>query len=152
MPIVFLTARGSEVDRVLGFKLGGDDYVTKPFSVNELVARVRAILKRKAPAPAPKPRSLGGIAVDHDSREVRVKGKAAKLTPKEFTLLELLMEADGKVVSRQTLMKSIWGYDRKLGMDDRRVDHLVCCLRRSLKSEGARILTVSGSGYRVKTA
>lgn len=151
VPVVFLTARGSEVDRVLGFKLGGDDYVTKPFSISELVARVRAILKRKAPADARKSRSLGGIKVDHDSREVRVAGKAVKLTPKEFSLLELLMDAGGKVVSRSQLMKNVWGYDRNLGMDDRRVDHLVCCLRRNLKSEGSRILTVSGSGYRVKT-
>ena len=118
----------------------------------EVVPALIAEVKKRKAAAAPKPRSLGGIAVDHDSREVRVKGKAVKLTPKEFTLLELLMEADGKVVSRQALMKSIWGYDRKLGMDDRRVDHLVCCLRRNLKSEGSRILTVSGSGYRIKPA
>lgn len=150
VPVVFLTARGGEVDRVLGFKLGGDDYVTKPFSVNELVARVRSILKRKAPPPAAaRKRRLGGIAVDCDSREVRVQGKAVRLAPKEFLLLELLLDAGGKVVSRQFLMKKVWGYDRELGMDDRRVDHLVCRLRRLLRAEGARIITVSGSGYRI---
>lgn len=152
VPIVFLTARASEVDRVLGFKLGGDDYVTKPFSVNELVARVKAILKRKAPAAEGKPGRRGGVEIDHDRREVRVQGKAVKLTPKEFLLLETLKEAEGKIVSRQSLMKRIWGYDRSLGLDNRRVDHLVCRLRRNLLSEGARILTVSGAGYRLKRA
>lgn len=156
VPIVFLTARGSEVDRVLGFKLGGDDYVTKPFSVNELVARVKAILKRRAPAPAPaaaaKPRRHGGITIDHDRREVLVQGRPVKLTPKEFMLLETLRDAGGKIVSRQFLMKKIWGYDRNLGIDHRRVDHLVCRLRRNLLTEGARIQTVSGAGYSLKRA
>lgn len=154
VPIIFLTVRAGEAERLLGFKLGGDDYMMKPFSVDELVARVKAILNRKVAAPpaAKKLRGRRVIDIDHDRREVRVHGQAVKLTPKEFMLLETLMAADGKVLPRRLLMKRIWGYDRKLGLDERRVDHLVCRLRRNLREEGSRILTVSGAGYRIKRA
>ena len=154
VPIIFLTVRAGEAERLLGFKLGGDDYMMKPFSVDELVARVKAILKRQAAAPpaAKQLQGLHGIEIDHDRREVFVHGKAVKLTPKEFMLLETLIGADGKILPRQLLMKRVWGYDQKLGLDERRVDHLVCRLRRNLREEGSRILTVSGAGYRIKRA
>ncbi len=151
VPVLFLTAKKSEVDRILGLKLGADDYVTKPFSVGEIIARVEAILRRSSGGG-----SRGGtvrvgvLEADLERHEVRVKGKAVTLTPKEFEFLRLLLEADGKVLTRDTLMERIWGYDRSMEIDTRTVDQHIARLRRKLKAEGGRIVTVTNSGYRFR--
>ncbi|MFH2204936.1 MAG: response regulator transcription factor [Elusimicrobiota bacterium] len=150
IPIIFLTAKKSEIDRILGLKLGGDDYVTKPFSIAELLARVEAVLRRSG-ADAPRGSGTlkaGRLEVDLDRHLVRVEGKEVALTPKEFEFLRLLLEADGKVVSRDRILEQVWGYDRAIDIDTRTVDQHIARLRRKLKSEGKRIVTVTGAGYR----
>lgn len=156
VPIVFLTAKKSEIDRISGLKLGADDYVTKPFSVGELLARVEAILRRTKPAEAAAdvtatgPLRFGELEVDFERHESRVKKKPITLTPKEFDFLRLLIEADGRVLSRATLLERIWGYDRAMDIDTRTVDQHIARLRRKLKSEGRRVATVTNSGYRFR--
>lgn len=152
VPVLFLTAKKSEVDRVLGFKLGADDYVTKPFSIEELLARIKAILNRVAPKPDGDMRGLrlGGLEVDFDRHEVRVKGKPRRLAPREFQLLKLLIEAKGKVLSRDLLLERIWGYDKSMNISTRTVDQHVARLRRKLLGEKDRIATVTNAGYQIK--
>lgn len=155
VPILFLTAKGSEVDRILGFKLGGDDYLTKPFSMGELIARVEALLRRAGPGRRPRETwrlHSGGIELDLERREVRIKGRPRNLTPREFELLHLLIEADGKVLSRETILERVWGSDKMTDISARTVDQHVARLRRKLRPEGHRIMTVTKSGYRIKTA
>lgn len=155
VPVLFLTARKDEVDRIIGFKLGADDYMSKPFSMRELLCRVRAILRRAAPRPAASRSTfarVGGIEVDFDKHEVRVNGKFRSLAPREFQLLKLLIEAKGRVLSRESLMKRIWGYEESLGISTRTVDQHIARLRRNLLSEKARVLTVKNLGYRLRTA
>jgi DNA-binding response OmpR family regulator len=154
VPVLFLTARKDEVDRILGFKLGADDYLGKPFSMRELVCRVRAILHRANPRPAvarPNFLRVGGIEIDLDRREVRVNGRHRRVTPRELTVLTLLIEADGKVLSREDLLKRLWGVDEDADVSTRTVDQHIARLRRSLLSERRRIVTVKGLGYKIET-
>lgn len=153
VPILFLTAKKSEVDRVLGLKLGADDYVTKPFSVAELAARVEALLRRAGTGKAGAPsgvRRAGELEVDVERHEVSVGGKAVAVTPREFTFLKLLLEADGRVLTRDVILETVWGVDRSIEIDTRTVDQHIARLRRKLGSEGARIVTVINSGYKLK--
>ncbi|MDI3316017.1 MAG: response regulator transcription factor [Bacillota bacterium] len=160
MPVLFLTARDSEVDRVLGLELGADDYVTKPFSPRELVARVRAILRRterareaadgRAPVgeEAPLLRS-GDLVIDVRAHQVRRGGREVPLTPKEFELLLYLARHRGVALSRETLLQAVWGDD--FFGDRRVVDVHVRHLREKLEADPARpvlIRTVRGVGYR----
>ncbi|UPT74754.1 MAG: response regulator transcription factor [Elusimicrobiota bacterium] len=151
VPVLFLTAKRDEADRVRGFQLGADDYITKPFSMRELVARVRAVLRRAGRAgEAQYSVRAGGLEIDFARHEVRVNGKPKHLAPREFQLLKLLIEANGHVLSREELLKTIWGYDESLGISTRTVDQHVARLRRSLASERKRIVTVKNFGYRIK--
>ncbi len=153
VPVLFLTAKKSEVDRVLGFKLGGDDYVTKPFSVEELLARVKAILARVGTGRengSKGPLRMGTMEVDLERHEVRVSGKYRKLAPREFQLLKLLIEAKGKVLSRDHLLEKIWGYDKSMAISTRTVDQHVARLRRKLLAEKERIVTVTNFGYQIR--
>lgn len=157
-PVILLSARREELDRVLGLKLGADDYVAKPFSVRELEARVEVVLRRAAapqgvtPAPGTTTAArFGALEVDLDRHEVRVSGKAVALRPKEFQLLCLLVKADGKVLSRPKILEGVWGYPPELAMDPRKVDQYVARIRRRLASERGRIVTVSTAGYRFNT-
>jgi DNA-binding response OmpR family regulator len=154
VPILFLTAKKSEVDRILGLRLGADDYVTKPFSIGELIARVEAVLRRAGSLASKEPVApvlrAGELEVDSERHEVRVKGKATSLTPKEFEFLRLLFRADGKVLSRDTLLERIWGYDKSMDIDTRTVDQHIARLRKKLRGEGKRIMTVTNAGYRIK--
>ncbi|MFA6318972.1 MAG: response regulator transcription factor, partial [Elusimicrobiota bacterium] len=153
-PVIFLTAKGGEVDRILGLRLGADDYMVKPFSVGELLARVHAILRRAAPKPTDgggAPKRLGSLTLDLERHEVTSGGKPVLLTPKEFALLAALIDADGKVLSREDLLEHIWGHDKSLDLDTRTVDQHLARLRRKLGSEGRRIATVTNFGYRVKS-
>lgn len=154
-PVILLSARRDEVDRVLGLKLGADDYVAKPFSARELEARVEAVLRRAAAPRGASPERgaaarFGALEVDLDRHEVRVAGKPVALRPKEFSILRFLIKADGRVLSRAALLKGVWGYTPELGMDPRQVDQYVARIRRRLGPERERIVTVSAAGYRFK--
>ncbi len=147
IPIVVLTARADEVDRVLGLELGADDYVVKPFSPKELVARVRAVLRRaRAPAGA---LTAGTIRLDPARHVVEVDGRPVPLTPREFDLLRALLAAAGRVLSREHLLDRAWGYGRADEIESRTVDVHVRRLRAKLGPEGRRIVTVKGVGYRL---
>ena len=112
VPVIMLTAKKEEVDRIVGLEIGADDYVTKPFSPKELVARVRAVLRRARPGEAPAVLSIGALQVDVGKHVVVVSGREVSLTPKEFDLLRALVEAHGRVLSREFLLDRVWGYAR----------------------------------------
>jgi DNA-binding response OmpR family regulator len=150
-PVLMLTARKEEVDRVLGLELGADDYVTKPFSVREVLARVKAILRRLGSTG--ETRSMlraGALEMDLDRYVTQVQGKDVALSPKEFDFLKCLFQAEGKVLSRDQIMEKVWGYDRSLEIDTNTVDQHIARLRAKLGSEAGRLLTVKNVGYRLK--
>ncbi|MFA6315806.1 MAG: response regulator transcription factor [Elusimicrobiota bacterium] len=149
-PILMLTARKEEVDRILGLELGADDYVTKPFSVREVLARIKAVLRRSAPAPSGAPVRAGGLEVDLERYEVAVEGRPADLSAKEFELLRCLLAADGRALSREDILEKVWGYDRAFDIDTRTVDQHVARLRAKLGGEAGRLVTVKNVGYRLK--
>jgi DNA-binding response OmpR family regulator len=145
-PVIFLTARDDEVDRVVGLELGADDYVTKPFSPRELVARIKAVLRRTAgPPDADRVRAVGPVTLDPTRREVRVHGAAVCLTPTEFDLLGHLMNRPGRVFTREELLASVWGYAAHAGT--RTVDVHVAQVRAKLGAAAGVIRTVRGVGY-----
>jgi DNA-binding response OmpR family regulator len=147
IPVIFLTARDTEVDRVLGLELGADDYVTKPFSPAELVARVKAVLRRsEGAAPAPDVIDVGGVTIDAGRREVRVGDAPVAFTTKEFDLLKFLAERPGLALSRQQILDGVWGYDW-FG-DVRTVDVHIAQVRKKV-DDAVRIDTVRGIGYRL---
>jgi DNA-binding response OmpR family regulator len=148
IPIIMLTAKTEEADRVSGLELGADDYVTKPFSPRELVARVKAILRRGVPSPDDKVLKFGDLTMDFARYQVRVKGKAISLTAKEMELLKTLVQAKGRVLSRDFLLERVWDYDRAAEIESRTVDVHVRRLREKLGHEAHRIVTVKGAGYR----
>jgi DNA-binding response OmpR family regulator len=148
VPVLVLTARGDETDRVVGLELGADDYVTKPFSPRELVARVKAILRRTTAASVPAaPVLVGDVEVDLARHEVRRAGQPVELAPREFALLAALVENRGLVLSRRQLLDLAWGYDWY--GDDRTVDVHVGQLRRKL-GDGLPLTTVRRAGYRLR--
>lgn len=148
IPIIMLTAKADEVDRVVGLELGADDYVTKPFSPKELVARVRAVLRRARPAAPRRVLRAGVLTVDPERHQVEMAGVAVLLTPKEFDLLQTLIESAGRVLSREHLLQRVWGYTRADDIESRTVDVHVRRLRAKLQDEGRRIVTIKGVGYR----
>ncbi len=155
VPVLILTARGEETDKITGFRLGADDYVTKPFSLSELIARVQAILRRargsQASAESMLPEQFGSITIDPSSRIVTRGGAAVGLTPKEFDLLLTLLRRKGAVASRLELLKEVWGHQAEVMT--RTVDIHVAELRRKLEddpSDPKHILTVWKAGYRLE--
>jgi two-component system, OmpR family, alkaline phosphatase synthesis response regulator PhoP len=148
VPIIMLTARTTEDDRVTGLELGADDYMTKPFSLRELTARVRAVLRRTSNGDKP----LAGtyrdshLVADFDAVSVAVDGTAVRLTRREFELLHYLVQNKNRVVSRDRLLERVWGYDRMI--ETRSVDVHVGRLRGKLRVVGRQIETVVGLGYR----
>jgi DNA-binding response OmpR family regulator len=150
IPIIMLTARTSEGDRVSGLDLGADDYVTKPFSLRELAARVRAVLRRRGGplAEAPRPQVYRGarLVADFDAISIEVDGRAVRLTRREFELLQFLVQNRNRVLSRDRLLERVWGYDRFV--ETRSVDVHVGRLRAKLGAAGPQIETVVGLGYR----
>ncbi len=151
IPIIMLTAKGEEADRVLGLELGADDYVTKPFSPRELIARVKAVLRRLQEKPKDRSFKYGVLELDTAKHTVALKGKSVTLTSKEFDLLKVLIEAEGRVLSRDFLLDRVWGYDQSLQIETRTVDMHIGQLRKKLKTEAARILTIKNVGYRFNT-
>ena len=151
VPVIMLTAKGDEVDRVVGLELGADDYVVKPFSPREFLARVRAVLRRSRPGETgPAPLSAGAITLDPSTHAVAAGGEPLALTPKEFALLRALLDARGRVLSREFLLDRVWGYARASEIESRTVDVHVRRLRAKLGDEGRRILTVKNAGYRIE--
>ena len=148
LPVIMLTARGDEADRIVGLELGADDYVVKPFSPKELMARVRAVLRRaEQPAESAPVARIGELAVDRERHTARWQGQLVHLTAKEFALLLALVDARGRVLSRQQLLENVWGYSYAEGT--RTVDVHVRRLREKLPGIARSILTVKGLGYRL---
>jgi two-component system response regulator VicR len=153
VPIIMLTARDDEVDRVVGLELGADDYVVKPFSVRELLARVKNVLRRTTPQP-PQPssqtRRVGSLRVDASRYEAHLKGEALELTTLEFDLLHSLARHAGQVLSREQLLEQVWGYDYH--GDLRVVDAVVKRLRMKVRQVAPQlelIVTIRGVGYKL---
>ncbi|NNF06916.1 MAG: response regulator transcription factor [Candidatus Eisenbacteria bacterium] len=149
IPILMLTARSSDSDKVLGFEMGAADYLTKPFSTRELVARVRALLRRTKPKDTAKEIQAGELTVDPGLREARMANEAIELTTLEFDLLYFLVQRPGRVYTRDALLEQVWGEDRIV--DTRSIDSLISRLRRKLEKDTSHpryIQTVWGAGYR----
>jgi DNA-binding response OmpR family regulator len=153
VPVLILTARGEEADKVLGFRLGADDYVTKPFGVLELLARIEALIRRtrhwRGATATPPIERFGDVEVDINARTVRRHGERVELTPKEFDLLIALLRRQGRVTSRNELLRAVWGYSSSVV--SRTVDTHVAELRRKLEADAAEprhILTVWKVGYK----
>jgi two-component system, OmpR family, phosphate regulon response regulator PhoB len=151
LPIIMLTAKADEVDRVVGLEMGADDYLAKPFSPKELVARVRAVLRRARPRDAGRPLTAGGVSLDPARHSVSVADRPVELTPKEFDLLHALLAAAGRVLTREHLLNRVWGYARADEIESRTVDVHVRRLRAKLGAEERRIATIKGVGYRFDT-
>lgn len=149
-PIIMLTARKDEVDRVLGLELGADDYVTKPFSVRELMARVKAILRRSTKDDTRSVLRAGSLELDLDKHEARLNGKLFSIRAKEFEFLKCLFQSKGRVLTRDELLEKVWGYDQSMEIDTRTVDQHIARLRDKLGPEADRIVTIKGVGYRLK--
>jgi len=149
IPLVMLTARGEEVDRIVGLELGADDYIPKPFSPREVVLRIKAVLRRRDGEAAGGERlDTGGIRLDLGAHRAEVRGREIQLTATEFRLLKVLIERQGRVQTRSRLLTDVWGYAEDV--DSRTVDTHVRRLRRKLGAEADRIETVIGVGYRLR--
>lgn len=152
IPVIMLTAKGTELDKVKGLDLGADDYIAKPFGVLEFISRVRAVLRRSERSSSESTEALnlvlGGVTLDDQRRSVTVGGIAVELTFKEYELLKLLMSRPGTVFSRQQILEKIWGVD--FDMDTRTVDMHIKTLRQKLGEQGSIIQTVRNVGYKVQ--
>lgn len=146
IPILILTAKGDEVDKIVGFEMGADDYMSKPFSPRELILRVKAILRRSQPTPAQPPIQIGSCHIDPDRFSVTMDGETIVLTATEFKLLYHLMSTKGRVATRDQLLDVVWGYDAAL--TTRTVDTHIKRLRQKLKQAERYIETIRGIGYR----
>lgn len=145
LPILMLTAKGEEADIVKGLELGADDYVVKPFSVSVLLARIKAVLRRRS-APAPEKVEINGLVLDSDKHEARLSGKPLDLTFSEFSILDTLIKRGGAVMTRHQIVSSIRGGE--ITVTERSVDVHITSIRKKLGELGSRILTVRGVGYR----
>jgi DNA-binding response OmpR family regulator len=151
LPILMLTAKAEEVDRVVGLEVGADDYVVKPFSPRELVARVRAILRRAHEPADLSLRRFGSLEVDEARHSVTVERVPVELTAKEFGLLCALIRVNGRVLNREQLLEGVWGYADAAEIESRTVDVHIRRLREKLGAEARRIVTVKSVGYRFDT-
>jgi two-component system alkaline phosphatase synthesis response regulator PhoP len=148
IPVIMLTAKTSELDRIRGLDLGADDYITKPFSVMEVISRIRAVLRRYGgDAPGGSVARIGGVALDRDRRSVSADGAAVALTFKEFELLSCLMANEGIVLTRDSLLDNVWGFN--YGGESRTVDMHIKSLRQKLGGCGELIKTVRNVGYKM---
>lgn len=147
IPVIMVTAKGTEYDKVIGLDSGADDYVTKPFGMMELISRIKAVLRRSKKIETGEELEVSGVVVDSQKHEVKVDGKSIVLTLKEFELLELLMNNRNIVLTRDKLLSEIWGYEY-VG-ETRTVDVHIRTLRQKLGDKGYIIETVRGVGYRI---
>jgi two-component system phosphate regulon response regulator PhoB len=147
IPILMLTARGDEPDKIAGLDAGADDYITKPFSTQELLARIRAVLRRRSPEPADETLAVADLKLDAATHRVTWKGQPVKLGPTEFKLLHHLMRHPERVHSRAQLLDKVWG--DHVYIEERTVDVHIKRLRESLGGAGALVETVRGAGYRL---
>jgi len=146
--IIMLTAKTDEVDRIVGLEMGADDYIVKPFSPRELVARVKAVLRRGQSHDLWSVTHIGTLVVDEGKHQVMVEGRVVDLTVKEFDLLCGLMKANGRVLNREQIMETVWGYSNAADIESRTVDVHIRRLREKLGDEQKRVVTVIGVGYR----
>ncbi len=146
--IIMLTAKAEEVDRIVGLEMGADDYMVKPFSPRELVARVKAVLRRGQSQEVSSIKRVGSLEVDEGKHQVSVEGSLVALTVKEFDLLCALMKANGRVLNRDQIMETVWGYSNAVDIESRTVDVHIRRLREKLGKEDKRVVTVKGVGYR----
>ena len=149
MPIIMITAKGEELDRILGLELGADDYVTKPFSVRELMARIKAVLRRTKVEAVNDTYSFGNVSIDFNKHEVMKNGEKVELTLKEFELLQILIKNKGRVLTRDLLLDKIWGYEF-IG-ETRTIDVHIRYLRKKIEDDDKNpkfIETIRGIGYR----
>ncbi len=149
LAILILTAKKTETDKVLGLEMGADDYMSKPFSTRELIARVRAILRRTGSKTQFKILRAGSLELHVDTHIVKLKDKALELRSKEFKLLKVFLESQGRVMTRDELLERVWGYEDALNLETRTVDIHIAQLRKKLKNEASRIVTVKNAGYRL---
>ena len=152
VPILILSGKAEEVDKVVGLAVGADDYLAKPFGDKELVARVKALLRRSAAPQESKVLLAGTIELDPERYTVGVAGSPVVLTSREFDLLKALMEAKGRALTRDHLLETVWGHDRAIGIETRTIDVHIRSLRHKLGREGRRILTVRNIGYRCEVS
>ena len=149
IPIIMLTAKSQESDKVVGLELGADDYITKPFSPRELMARIKAVLRRATEKEKlPEIFQEGDLKIDFSKISVTVKDKPVELTAKEFELLKILLKAKGRVLSRDYLLDTIWGFDHAMEIQTRTVDVHIRTLRKKIKTASKYIITVKNYGYR----
>ncbi len=152
IPIIMLTAKGEEVDKVLGLEFGADDYITKPFSVRELLARLKAVLRR-SPSDRKSAQTkiiLGLLEIDFESYTASKKGKSVSLTSKDFDILRYLWQHQKQVISRDDLLTNVWGYDESIS--SRTVDNFIVKLRKNIENDPSHpkhIITVHGTGYKL---
>ncbi len=153
IPILMLTAKSTEVDKIVGLEMGADDYVTKPFSVREVMTRVKTLLRRTShdEAPASPLLTAGSLELDLEKYELHLNKKPVDLTNKEFDLLKILWAARGKVLNREDVLEKIWGLDKAADIDTRTVDQHVARLRSKLGAEKNRLKTVKSIGYKFKS-
>jgi len=153
VPILMLTAKNGEVDKIVGLEMGADDYVTKPFSMREVMTRVKTLLRRTGTDQEPSTEILvaGGLEIDLGKYELRLKKTLVPLTTKEFDLLKTLWTARGKALTRDDLLERVWGLERSADIDTRTVDQHVARLRGKLGVEKDRLLTIKNVGYRLET-
>lgn len=152
IPIIMLTAKGEEVDKVLGLEFGADDYITKPFSVRELLARLKAVLRRSPSdrKSAQTKITLGLLEIDFESYTASKKGKSVSLTSKDFDILRYLWQHQKQVISRDDLLTNVWGYDESIS--SRTVDNFIVKLRKNIENDPSHpkhIITVHGTGYKL---
>lgn len=152
-PVIMLTAKGEEIDKVLGLELGADDYITKPFSLRELLARVKAVLRRYEAGPSsmsPSAMTIGKVEVDFQAYTATRSGKPVQMTPKEYDVLKYLWQRQNQVVSREQLLTNVWGYDDSIST--RTIDNFILRLRQKIEDDPAHprhILTIHGTGYKL---
>ena len=152
IPIIMLTAKSQESDKVVGLELGADDYITKPFSLRELIARIKAVIRRVTEKEKlPEVFQAGDLKIDFARISVSLKDKPVELTAKEFELLKTLLKAKGRVLSRDYLLDTIWGFDHAMEIQTRTVDVHIRTLRKKLKTASKYIITVKNYGYRFET-
>jgi two-component system, OmpR family, alkaline phosphatase synthesis response regulator PhoP len=148
IPILVLIGGGDEIDDILTLGLGGDDFMTEPYNEQELLARLKTLLRRTAMSPPTRMLRAGAIEMDLDCYVVKVSGEQVQFTSKEFDLLRILMEARGRVLRREFLLERVWGYGRSDDLETRTIDVHIRRVRRKLGSSGSSILTVRNVGYR----